>query len=190
MSSLVPAALSEHRVFTPQQPVLTGEGVTLRPWHDDDAAALQHAYEDPQIQRWHVSRLETLDEARTLLGSWRAAWGARTGVEWAVVDGSETLVGRLGLKDVDLYDGVASAAYWTVPAARGRGVAPVALRAASRWALDTGFHRLQLEHSMANMASCRTALKSGFAAEGTRRSAAKHADGWHDMHVHVLIANA
>lgn len=189
MPLLVPAALTEHQVFASQQPVLTADDVTLRPWQDDDAAALQAAYQDPEIQRWHVSRLETPDEARTLLARWRGAWDARTGVEWAVVDASGTLVGRLGLTGVDLYDGVASAVYWTVPAARGRGVAPVALRTAARWALDTGFHRLQLEHSMANMASCRTALKTGFAAEGTRRSAAKHADGWHDMHVHVLLAD-
>jgi RimJ/RimL family protein N-acetyltransferase len=36
-------------------------------------------------------------------------------------------------------------------------------------------------------ASCRAAEKAGYPAEGTRRSAALHPDGWHDMHVHALV---
>ncbi|ACZ31787.1 GCN5-related N-acetyltransferase [Xylanimonas cellulosilytica DSM 15894] len=187
MPVIVPAATSEQRVFTPEQPVLSDDVVVLRPWRDDDAAALREAYQDPEIQRWHVRRLETLDEARALVAHWRSGWEARTGAAWAVV-GDDGLLGRLDLKGIDLYDGGAEAAYWTVPAARGRGVATAALRLASGWAFDVGFHRLQLEHSLANMGSCRAAMKAGFAVEGTRRSAVKHADGWHDMHVHALIA--
>ncbi|WP_280249364.1 GNAT family N-acetyltransferase [Nocardia abscessus] len=33
----------------------------------------------------------------------------------------------------------------------------------------------------------RAAVKAGFALEGVERSAALHADGWHDMHVHARI---
>jgi len=47
---------------------------------------------------------------------------------------------------------------------------------------------VELEHSTQNPASCRVAVKAQFAAEGVRRSAALHADGWHDMHVHVSIS--
>jgi RimJ/RimL family protein N-acetyltransferase len=58
-----------------------------------------------------------------------------------------------------------------------------------RWAFEkAGFHRIELEHSTANDASCRVAVKAGFHEEGIRRSAALHADGWHDMHVHALLA--
>ena len=41
----------------------------------------------------------------------------------------------------------------------------------------------------ANPASCRVAVKAGFREEGVRRGAALHADGWHDMHVHALLAD-
>ncbi|MEU1023512.1 GNAT family protein, partial [Streptomyces sp. NPDC005904] len=51
-----------------------------------------------------------------------------------------------------------------------------------------GLHRLELTHATANEASCRVALKAGFPAEGTKRSALLHADGWHDMHLHARIA--
>nr|WP_232839963.1 GNAT family protein [Nocardia aurea] len=84
--------------------------------------------------------------------------------------------------------GQAEVAYWTVPAARGRGVAPRAAATLTDWALNArGFHRIELAHSVRNTQSCRVARKLGFALEGTRRSAGLHADGWHDMHLHARI---
>ncbi|MET7707718.1 GNAT family protein [Micromonospora sp. NPDC005413] len=53
-----------------------------------------------------------------------------------------------------------------------------------RWPL----HRLALEHSTANTASCRVATRAGFRAEGVLRGSVRHADGWHDMHLHALLA--
>ncbi|WP_460432928.1 GNAT family N-acetyltransferase, partial [Arthrobacter tumbae] len=73
----------------------------------------------------------------------------------------------------------------------GNGVAPLAVTALRRWAFDiVGLKRLQLTHSVRNQASCRVADKSGFAQEGTKRSAMRHDDGWHDMHLHAAINEA
>jgi [ribosomal protein S5]-alanine N-acetyltransferase len=79
--------------------------------------------------------------------------------------------------------------YWVLPAARGTGVAPRAVQAVTRWALDDlGVHRIELVHSVANPASCQVASKAGYLLEGTMRSASLHADGWHDMHLHARTA--
>ncbi|GAX56255.1 acetyltransferase [Streptomyces olivochromogenes] len=70
----------------------------------------------------------------------------------------------------------------------GAGVASCALAALTDWALnEIGFYRLQLDHSTRNHASCRAATKSGYLLEGTKRSAALHDDGRHDMHLHARI---
>jgi RimJ/RimL family protein N-acetyltransferase len=74
-----------------------------------------------------------------------------------------------------------------VDTARGTGVAPAAAEAVCAWAFDVGFHRLELQHSTRNPASCRVAEKSGFALEGTKRSSLLHDDGWHDMHLHGRV---
>ena len=75
-----------------------------------------------------------------------------------------------------------------LPTARGRRIAPRALAALTTWSFGTlGLHRVELSHSTANVASCRVALSAGFAAEGTKRSEARHADGWHDMHLHARL---
>ncbi|WP_326839311.1 GNAT family N-acetyltransferase [Rhodococcus sp. AQ5-07] len=46
---------------------------------------------------------------------------------------------------------------------------------------------MELEHSIHNPRSCRVATKAGFNEEGVRRGSARHADGWHDMHVHARL---
>lgn len=75
-----------------------------------------------------------------------------------------------------------------LPAARGAGVASRGLGALTAWALDEiGFQRLELDHSTRNLASCRVATKSGYFLEGTKRSAAVHDDGRHDMHLHARV---
>lgn len=73
--------------------------------------------------------------------------------------------GRVGIGHVSLDEARAAVSYWVVPAARGRGVATLALGVLAHWALvEAGFHRLELEHSTSNAGSCRVATKAGFAA--------------------------
>jgi RimJ/RimL family protein N-acetyltransferase len=172
------------------QPVLpTGDGLALRPWRAGDAPAVHAAFQDPLMHQWHIRAADSEEEVAGWIEEWQAAWGEERGAQWAVVDAeSDVLVGRVALRDILLGDGVAEVAYWTTAAARGRGVAARATTALARWALDAiGFHRLELMHSVGNQASCRVATKTGFALEGTKRSALLHRDGWHDMHLHARV---
>lgn len=170
-------------VGTPQ-PILVDGSLALRPWRVSDVGSLVTAYADPAIRHWHTRTMDA-DEARAWVASEQAAWQEARRASWAVEQ--ETLfAGRMTLR-LNLAGGTAEAAYWTVPTARGRGVAPRALEAAVAWAFRTGFHRVELQHSTRNEPSCRVALSVGFAAEGTRRAAGLHADGWHDMHLHGRV---
>lgn len=171
------------------QPVLRARGdLTLRAWRDDDVPAVRAAYQDPAIQHWHVRRLDSDEATHRLVTDWHDLWPTGDGAGWAVVDGNDQLLGRVGLGAFDLFRGAADVVYWTVPAARGRHVAPHAAKAAAQWALSVGFQRLELRHSTANSASCTVAARAGFAGERVHRSALRHADGWHDMHAHALVA--
>ncbi|MFF2185088.1 GNAT family N-acetyltransferase [Streptomyces sp. NPDC058155] len=189
--SLVPPAIPAGSFTAIGQPILAvGGGALLRPWLISDAGAVVEAFRDPAIQRWHVRRADSLEEAQGWIRRWQSTWDDETEGHWAVA-GEETgaLLGRLSLKAWNLIDGTAEVAYWTVPAARGSGVCPRAVTTLADWALgEGGFHRLELAHSTANEASCRVAVKAGFEKEGIRRGAALHADGWHDMHLHARIA--
>jgi RimJ/RimL family protein N-acetyltransferase len=146
-----------------------------------------HAYADKAIQQWHA-RWMTPAEADTWIARWPAQWSAETGASWAI-EADGLVVGQVGLRMIDLAAGTAHISYWVRPEARGHGYAPRALAAVTDWSLgELGLHRLELNHSTANEASCKVATKAGYAAEGIKRSQALHADGWHDMHTHTRLA--
>jgi RimJ/RimL family protein N-acetyltransferase len=185
---VTPPAIPPGSLAASPQPVLTAEGgLLLRPWQDSDAAVFLSAYQDPEIRHWHTRQPSTEDDVLAWFEQYRQAWAQETGANWAVTgDGGEVL-GRMAC-GMDLRAGVAGCGYWVLPAARGAGVASRALVAMSRWALAEGrFHRLYLDHSTRNRASCRVAVKAGFLLEGTKRSDAVHSDGRHDMHLHARV---
>ncbi|MEU8075021.1 GNAT family N-acetyltransferase [Catellatospora citrea] len=162
--------------------------LVLRPWEAADAPAFFAAYQDPEIQHWHTRQPTSEDQVREWFEQYHQAWAQETGASWAVTRGGDAVLGRLAMGSLNLDDGVAGCAYWVLPAARGKGVASGALAALSAWALgEAGFHRLHLDHSTRNIASCRVAVKAGFLLEGTKRSDAVHSDGRHDMHLHARI---
>ncbi|MFL6164392.1 MAG: GNAT family N-acetyltransferase [Jatrophihabitantaceae bacterium] len=187
MPELVPAAVPAGRLRALAQPTLRIEGLTLRPWWLSDAEAVVEAYRDPDIQQWHA-RSMTYPEAREWVASWADRWQGETGAGWAVTE-RDVLVGRVGFRTIELAEGIAELAYWTVPAARGRNIAARAVRTVSRWMFGSvGLHRIELSHSTSNPASCRVAEKAGFGYEATLRQQVLHADGWHDMHLHARLA--
>ncbi|GAA3140271.1 GNAT family N-acetyltransferase [Streptomyces rectiviolaceus] len=186
----IPDVVTAGTLAHQEQPAIPAPGgLIIRPWSPDDAPAVYEAFQDPVLQHWHPREADSVDEARGWIDDWRKAWPEERDAHWAVADATtDEVVGRISLRHIMLGDGQAEVAYWTMPSARGRGIAPRALTALSDWAFDeAGFHRLELTHATANEASCRVALKSGFTPEGTKRSAALHADGWHDMHLHARI---
>jgi len=183
---LVSPAVPAGRLRDHVQPVLTAQELVIRPWRPEDAAGLVAAYGDPDIQRWHA-RSMTGAEALAWVASRSERWAAEAGADWAVVDESG-LLGRVGLRVLDLAEGWGEAAYWVLPAARGRAVASRALGTVTEWLFEhVGLHRIELHHATGNAASCRVAAKAGYALEGTMRRRTLHADGWHDMHLHARL---
>jgi RimJ/RimL family protein N-acetyltransferase len=169
------------------QPTIERDGLVLRPWGAGDAAILARAYADPEIRRWHVRTMDE-QEARVWVRERHEMWRAESGGDWAVLEG-QTPAGRVALRKLDLHDGCGEVGYWVLPEQRGRAIASRALVVLCDWLFgEAGLRRLELDHSSRNPASCRVAADAGFAAEGVKRAAVRHEDGWHDMHVHARLA--
>jgi ribosomal-protein-alanine N-acetyltransferase len=163
-------------------------GLTLRPWEPADAPALVHAYADPDIHHWHA-RSMSLPEAESWVAFETDRWKRERGGGWAIT-GDGSLLGRIALGDLSLQEAKAEVSYWILPSFRGQEVASRALNGLADWAFSKlDLHRLELNHSTKNQASCRVACKAGFVAEGTMRAQALHLDGWHDMHAHGRLAS-
>lgn len=171
-------------------PLLSGEGVALRPWRAEDAETYLRGKRDPESARWspHPPPVTAADaEILVARVGRRAADGEAIG--WAVHEDG-VVVGSVALRDINRVDRWATASYWTLPEARGRGVAPRALVLATRHAFEgLGLHRVKLQHAVANLASCRVAAKAAFALEGTQRGSCLLADGFVDEHLHARVAS-
>ena len=185
MPLLTTPALPTGTLSDRDQPHLTVDHeLQLRAWRSSDALMVQQAFDCPDIQRWHVRRLDSLDEARKWTAQWAQRWATEEAASWAITQDDKPL-GQVGLRAISLTEASAGLSYWVAPVGRGRGVAAKAVEAVQRWAFEEiGFNRLNIHHSTENLASCQVATKTGFSLEGTLRQAIKHADGWHDWHLH------
>ena len=155
------------------------EGFRLRPWRVDDTEAVLAAMQDPEIRLWNGFAGEFGIED---VGVWltrRIDWSAGTHASWSVVDAATgELLGSVSLHSIDADQGDAEIGYWTVPAARGRGVAPAVVDAVCRWAFDAlPVDRIELCHAVENAASGRVAEKAGFQQEGRLRRSFRYGDG-------------
>ena len=189
MPALVGPALPAGTLRDLEQPRLTVDGdLVVRPWQPRDAVAVREAFAVPDIQRWHMRRIDDGDEALRWISDWQSRWDAERDAGWAVTRADDQVVGQVSLRTIMLFAAQAQLSYWVLPAARGTAVAARATRCVVRWAFDVlGLHRLFVVHSTANEGSCRVALSAGLRLEGTLRDYMLHADGWHDVHMHGLL---
>jgi ribosomal-protein-alanine N-acetyltransferase len=180
---VAPGALADR-----DQPILSGLEIVLRPFELGDAALLVAACSEPGIQQWHGASL-TDREAEDWIGARPDLWRREERADWAVTDNA-TVVGRIGLKGIDLEEGIAEVLYWILGEHRRNGYATRAVMVLSDWAFaDLGLHRLELTHSIQNLPSCSVAERAGYQLEGTKRDGGIHPDGWHDMHLHARIVS-
>jgi RimJ/RimL family protein N-acetyltransferase len=160
---------------------LTAGDLLLRPWREDDRDAYWGALESPGGRLWHGSTTESRDDVAALLAR-RADWSAGDRASWCLTGTAGELLGSLSLHHIDRDQRDAEIGYWTVPAARGRGIAVRAVGAVLRWGFgDLELLRVQLFHAVENTASARVAEKAGFTQEGRLRRSHRFGDGrWHD----------
>lgn len=150
----------------------------LRAWSATDTDAVLAALTESDIVLWNGSGVQTLADAADWI-SRRADWGEGDHVSLAVVDTlSGELLGSVSLHQIDREQGDAEIGYWTMPSARGRGVATGAVTALCRWAfLQLPIDRIELAHAVENPASARVAERAGFTQEGRLRQSYRYGDG-------------
>ena len=162
-----------------------GGGLQLRPWRPADAPAVLAALGDPATARWNPAPgVLDLDAARLWVAR-RADWSGGDHASVAIAEPADgTLLGSVSVHRI--YDGDASIGYWTVAAARGRGVATRAVLAMTDWSFrQLGLHRIDLCHAAPNVASCRVAQRCGYQLEGVLRESHRYGDGIrYDEHLH------
>jgi RimJ/RimL family protein N-acetyltransferase len=157
---------------------ISGEGVLLRPYRPEDADDVAVGCADPLTQRFVPNLAHPYTRADAL--RWiteevpgRAASGDTV---HAVVDPvTDRMLGGCGL--FNRGEGTAEIGYWTMPDARGRGVATEVTRALTGFAFGRGIRRVYLRIEPENVPSQRVALACGYTREGVQRGAGAGPNG-------------
>jgi RimJ/RimL family protein N-acetyltransferase len=114
-------------------------------------------------------------DAARWLASQDRGWRDGDRLSFAVLEadavGGCVLAGNVGLKNREEAGRIgeretAEIGYWTAVAARGRGIAPAAVRAVTGWVFDAfagaSLRQIMLVHDIDNPASCRVAEKARY----------------------------
>jgi len=124
------------------------------------------ASQDPETRRWLEDEPMTPEREAGSLARAEEQWRSGAGAPFVIADAADDRA--LGLVNVQLGE-EATIAVSVFPEARGRGIAPRALRLAAKWALrDLGLEEVIAEAAADNDASIRAIEKAGFEREGLR----------------------
>jgi RimJ/RimL family protein N-acetyltransferase len=173
---------------------LTGFGLRLRAWTEDDAAAVLDGINDPEARRWDGMHIGPMDREAALhyIRSRADGWERGDLAQYCVTDGSTgEALGAVGLHKIEPRRGCAGIGYWLRPGARGRGVVTRAVELCTWWGFaELGLHRIELGHAVENAPSCRVAERAGYLGEGVARQAlpAPEPGRYFDMHVHARLS--
>jgi aminoglycoside 6'-N-acetyltransferase len=161
----------------PQQPVLRGKLVTLRPVTSDDLPALHAILEEPDVARWwRRSEWERVAEKDAVTFAIVV-----DGVVSGCIQYTEETDPDYAAAAVDIFVGTA---------AQGRGVGPDAMRTLIGWLVDTrGHHRLTVDPAAENARAVHVYERLGFRRVGVLRQYERVADGvWRDALLMELLA--
>jgi ribosomal-protein-alanine N-acetyltransferase len=184
-------AMTTGRLAYPDPP-LTDGAIRARPWTVQDLPAIESASHDPYIPTvTSVPSVYTDEEGRAFVErQWKRIAGGH-GLSLCIADArTDAALGFIGLGLENRAHGRASFGYWVVPGARGRGVAPAAVRLMSAWAFSSlGLARLEILVEPWNSASLRVADQAGFRREGVLRSYEKFKGRRADLIMHARTAD-
>jgi RimJ/RimL family protein N-acetyltransferase len=190
----------------------------LRPWRAGDIPALavemRHDYrfggmwsiqDENPIRTARPSGAERRSgpvadrDATRWLASQDRGWHDGDQLSFAVLEADDAggcvLAGNVGLKNREETGRIgeretAEIGYWTAVAARGRGIAPAAVKAVTDWVFDafagTTLHQIMLVHDVDNPASCRVAEKAGYPFR--ELSPANPPHWFTDGHIHMRVS--
>lgn len=172
--------------LTPPDAPLTDGKIVLRLREPKDQPLITAASHDPETRRWLEDEPIPMSGAhvfRDPLDTW--AQGERA--PFVIADGvTDRALGLISLRMIA--EGAGSVGVSVFPEGRGRGVGPAALKLVARWAIaERGFHRVEAEADVANIASLRMIEKAGFSREGILRDHCETRGVRHDCVMFALV---
>ena len=163
--------------------VLEGELVRLRELHEADVPQLDAWWRDPTVLIFDsgVVRPRPEGAGAELFRRWSANADPTSAGFCVVTRDDGTLVGHVGLADINPKDRNADVNIVVGPPHQGRAYGTDAMRMIVRYGfLELGLHRIELKVFAFNERALSAYTKAGFVLEGRRRQRVLHGGEFHD----------
>jgi RimJ/RimL family protein N-acetyltransferase len=150
----------------------------VRPTSEDDIDVIAPAFRDPEIGPEAGVPPFDAETLRTVMREQLPQLVARGLLSpYVIVDvRSDEVLGGLTIHHFDPMRDTVEVGYWLFVAARGRGVATLAVEAAVDHAFANGIHRVEAHVRVGNVASERVLERAGFRREGVKRRFLRRGD--------------
>ena len=163
--------------WPPMEPMLVDSRLLLRPWAPEDAISVFEICQDPLIQEFTTVPVPyTREIAEAFIASRPSCYANREVIALAGIRNGE-LVLSVSIHSIHEFDHVGEIGYWVNPAARGEGLAALAVQMITEFAFGIGFRRLSAITLPENKASQKTLLNAGFEMETVLREGMTRRDG-------------
>jgi RimJ/RimL family protein N-acetyltransferase len=181
------------------KPTLTGQLVLLRPFAEDDIAAMREILRDPDVLRLtgsihgkeEAAAPETPEQLEKLRDWYTTRNDQPDRLDLAIVDkAGGRFVGEAVLNEWDPGNQSCGFRILIGPAGQGRGLGTEATRLIVGYGFEQlGLHRISLEVYSFNPRARRAYEKAGFRAEGILRQALRYDGEWIDAAVMSILAD-
>ena len=155
-------------------PRLSDGRVVLRPWRDDDAAAVAAMCDDESVARWMpiMPHPYTLADGEEWVGDAARKWRDDRWANFAVEDAATSaLIGSCGLR-IDAQKESGEIGYLVHREHRRTGIATACVGLLTAWGFgELGLGRLEIRADARNVASRRTMIAAGYRFEAVMRNA-------------------
>jgi RimJ/RimL family protein N-acetyltransferase len=150
----------------------------VRPTSDEDIDVIAPAFRDPAIGPEAGVPPFDAETLRTVMRDQLPQMIARGLLStYVIVDTrNDEVLGGLTIHHFDPMRDAVELGYWLFVAARGRGVATRAVKAAVNHAFANGIYRVEAHVRVGNAASERVLERAGFEREGVKRRFLRHGD--------------
>ena len=155
---------------------LKGERIIVRPYREEDAAALQESVVESRdhIRPWlpFADEHQTVDESRIWINGQRAQWILRKNMNCCVIDAATgRYLGGIGLMVLSWDIPSFEIGYWLRKSAQGHGYMTEAVRLLTNFAFDKlEAKRVMIQCDERNTHSANVARRLGYVQEGRLRN--------------------
>ena len=172
------------------QKIIT-ERFILRRFTVNDAEEMFHHWaNDPEVTKYlRWPEHQNIEITKKILDEWVANYDDSTYYSWAItLKENDMVIGSIGIMNVREVDECGEIGYCIGKSWWGKGIMTEVLKAVISYGFhETGFNRLEADHSINNPVSGRVMQKAGMVYEGIARQKYKANLGFQDCKLYSIL---